>query len=81
MPEGDLIFWNSIITAFAGNGKVFEALEFLNKMEISSSGNLKPNVISWTAVSEVSHMANKMKNYCPYFFSFRIPESNPMPRP
>ncbi|XP_058084732.1 pentatricopeptide repeat-containing protein At2g13600-like [Magnolia sinica] len=47
MPERDYVSWNSIVTGCAVNGMVFEALEFLEKMQ--SLGNLMPNLVSWSA--------------------------------
>lgn len=48
MPERDSVTWNSVITACAANGMVYEALEFLEKMK--SLDYSMPNVVSWSAV-------------------------------
>ncbi|KAF2299326.1 hypothetical protein GH714_031554 [Hevea brasiliensis] len=48
MPRTDTVSWNSVITACASNGMVYEALEFLEKMKFS--GNSMPNLVSWSAV-------------------------------
>lgn len=48
MTERDCVSWNSIVTACAANGMVFEALEFLERM--SSSDDIMPNLVSWSAV-------------------------------
>ncbi|KAK0593540.1 hypothetical protein LWI29_038407 [Acer saccharum] len=48
MSERDCVSWNSVVTACAVNGMVFEALEFLERM--SSSDNKSPNLVSWSAV-------------------------------
>lgn len=48
MPQTDSVSWNSVITACAANGMVYEALEFLEKMK--SSDNSMPNLVSWSAV-------------------------------
>ncbi|KAK4840079.1 hypothetical protein QYF36_027210 [Acer negundo] len=48
MSERDCVSWNSVVTACAVNGMVFEALEFLERM--SSSDNKNPNLVSWSAV-------------------------------
>ena len=47
MPERDCVSWNSIITACAANGMVYEALGLLQNM---SAGGLTPNLVSWSAV-------------------------------
>lgn len=47
MPKRDCVSWNSIITACAANGLVYEALDLLQNM---SSGDLTPNLVSWSAV-------------------------------
>ncbi|KAF4380351.1 hypothetical protein F8388_024644 [Cannabis sativa] len=47
MPEKDCVSWNSVVTACAANGMVFEALEFLDRM---ASDKLTPNLVSWSAV-------------------------------
>lgn len=47
MPKKDLVSWNSIVTACASNGMVYEAWEFLQGM---SYDNLMPNLVSWSAV-------------------------------
>lgn len=47
MKERDCVSWNSIITACAANGRVFEALDYLNRMP---SDKLTPNLVSWSAV-------------------------------
>ncbi|PON81228.1 Tetratricopeptide-like helical domain containing protein [Trema orientale] len=47
MAEKDCVSWNSIVTACAANGMVYEALEFLDRM---SSDKLRPNLVSWSAV-------------------------------
>ncbi|KAL3846130.1 hypothetical protein ACJIZ3_003533 [Penstemon smallii] len=48
MFERDCVSWNSIITACASNGKVFQSLEFLEEM--SRENNLAPNLVSWSAL-------------------------------
>ncbi|KAJ0046381.1 hypothetical protein Pint_05115 [Pistacia integerrima] len=48
MTERDRVSWNSIVTACAANGMVYEALEFLEIM--SSLDNITPNLVSWSAV-------------------------------
>lgn len=48
MPERDCVSRNSVVTACAANGMVFEALEFLQRM--SSLDNTMPNLVSWSAV-------------------------------
>lgn len=48
MPETDLVSWNSMLTARAGNGMVFGALEILERM--LASGDPAPNLVSWSAV-------------------------------
>lgn len=48
MTEIDRVSWNSIVTACAANGKVYEALGLLERM--SCSENSKPNLVSWSAV-------------------------------
>ncbi|XP_061346806.1 pentatricopeptide repeat-containing protein At2g13600-like [Gastrolobium bilobum] len=47
MPQKDCVSWNSIITACAANGMVYEALDLLENM---SAGDLAPNLVSWSAV-------------------------------
>ncbi|XP_057441837.1 pentatricopeptide repeat-containing protein At2g13600-like [Lotus japonicus] len=47
MPQKDRVSWNSIITACAANGMVYEALDLLHNM---SEGELAPNLVSWSAV-------------------------------
>lgn len=47
MVQKDRVSWNSIITACAANGKVYEALDYLNRMH---SDKLTPNLVSWSAV-------------------------------
>lgn len=49
MTEADRVSWNSIVTACATNGHVYEALEFLEMMSYSSD-NPRPNLVSWSAV-------------------------------
>ncbi|XP_057507793.1 pentatricopeptide repeat-containing protein At2g13600-like [Actinidia eriantha] len=46
MPERDHVSWNSVVTACAANGMVYEALEFSEKMSDEST----PNLVSWSAV-------------------------------
>ncbi|KAI8006437.1 Pentatricopeptide repeat-containing protein [Camellia lanceoleosa] len=46
MPEKDCVSWNSLATACATNGVVYEALEVLEKMLDKST----PNIVSWSAV-------------------------------
>ncbi|KAK9292574.1 hypothetical protein L1049_020548 [Liquidambar formosana] len=48
MAERDCVSWNSVVTACAANGMVYEALELLEKM--SESENSAPNLVSWSAV-------------------------------
>lgn len=48
MLERDCVSWNSMVTACAANGWVFEALEFLDEM--SRGDNLAPNFVSWSAL-------------------------------
>ncbi|XP_015572652.2 pentatricopeptide repeat-containing protein At2g13600-like [Ricinus communis] len=48
MPHKDNVSWNSVITACATNGMVYEALEFLEKMR--SSDYPMPNLVTWSAV-------------------------------
>ncbi|KDP27473.1 hypothetical protein JCGZ_20129 [Jatropha curcas] len=48
MPRADRVSWNSVITACAANGMVYEALKFLEEMK--NSDNSMPNLISWSAV-------------------------------
>ncbi|XP_050203731.1 pentatricopeptide repeat-containing protein At2g13600-like [Mercurialis annua] len=48
MPETDSVSWNSVITACAANGMVYEALEFLEKMKLL--GTCLPNLVTWSAV-------------------------------
>lgn len=48
MTQLDRVSWNSIVTACAANGEVYEALGFLERM--SSSENTKPNLVSWSAI-------------------------------
>ncbi|GAB4826161.1 hypothetical protein Ancab_009028 [Ancistrocladus abbreviatus] len=48
MPEMDCVSWNSLISACAFNGMVYEALAYLGKM--SSLEDLSPNIVSWSAV-------------------------------
>lgn len=47
MPEKDCVSWNSIVTACAANGMVYEALNFLDGM---NSDKPSPNLVSWSAV-------------------------------
>ncbi|XP_015886664.3 pentatricopeptide repeat-containing protein At2g13600 [Ziziphus jujuba] len=47
MVEKDHVSWNSIITACATNGRVYEALDYLNRMH---SDKLTSNLVSWSAV-------------------------------
>ncbi|XP_030934687.1 pentatricopeptide repeat-containing protein At2g13600-like [Quercus lobata] len=47
MPKKDRVSWNSIVTACAANGMVYEALEFLERMSLEDS---MPNLVSWSAV-------------------------------
>ncbi|CAK7324227.1 unnamed protein product [Dovyalis caffra] len=49
MPEKDSVTWNSVITACAANGMVYEALEFLEKMKSLDYYSM-PNLVSWSAV-------------------------------
>ncbi|GLT41511.1 hypothetical protein SLA2020_155690 [Shorea laevis] len=48
MPEKDCVSRNSILTACAANGMVYEALDFLERMSLME--NSKPNLVSWSAV-------------------------------
>ncbi|KAK6926049.1 E motif [Dillenia turbinata] len=48
MPRKDRVSWNSIVTACANNGMVYEALEILEGMSLSADS--MPNLISWSAV-------------------------------
>ncbi|KAL3630722.1 hypothetical protein CASFOL_023706 [Castilleja foliolosa] len=48
MSERDCVSWNSIITACAANGRVFEALEFLENM--LREKDLMPNIVTWSAL-------------------------------
>ncbi|GFP88788.1 pentatricopeptide repeat-containing protein at2g13600 [Phtheirospermum japonicum] len=48
MLERDCVSWNSMVTACAANGRVFEALDFLEKM--SRENDLMPNFVSWSAL-------------------------------
>ncbi|KAJ7959380.1 Pentatricopeptide repeat-containing protein [Quillaja saponaria] len=48
MANMDRISWNSILTAFAANGMVYDALKLLEDM--SSFHGLTPNLVSWSAV-------------------------------
>ncbi|KAI4338000.1 hypothetical protein L6164_016356 [Bauhinia variegata] len=48
MPKRDSVSWNSIITACSANGMVYEALDLLQNL--SSLGDLTPNLVSWSAV-------------------------------
>ncbi|KAK6275349.1 hypothetical protein POUND7_005058 [Theobroma cacao] len=48
IPETDRVSWNAVVTACATNGKVYEALGFFERM--SSFENLRPNLVSWSAV-------------------------------
>ncbi|XP_010267513.1 PREDICTED: pentatricopeptide repeat-containing protein At2g13600-like [Nelumbo nucifera] len=48
MPKRDCVSWNSVITACAANGLVFEAFEFLENMRLQD--DLMPNVVSWSAM-------------------------------
>ncbi|XP_057950824.1 pentatricopeptide repeat-containing protein At2g13600-like [Malania oleifera] len=48
MPERDCVSWNSLATACAANGMVYEALECLERM--SDLDNSTPNLVSWSAV-------------------------------
>ncbi|KAG9452668.1 hypothetical protein H6P81_005572 [Aristolochia fimbriata] len=47
MPEKDTVSWNSVITGFAANGMVYEALKCLDTMRLS--GNVTPNLVTWSA--------------------------------
>ncbi|XP_062120050.1 pentatricopeptide repeat-containing protein At2g13600-like [Humulus lupulus] len=47
MPEKDCVSWNSVVTACAANGMVYEALNLLDRMP---SDKLKPNLVTWSAV-------------------------------
>ncbi|KAJ0971104.1 hypothetical protein J5N97_019063 [Dioscorea zingiberensis] len=47
MSERDCVSWNSVISGCAANGMVFDALEYLNSMELVDK--LKPNLVSWSA--------------------------------
>lgn len=47
MHKKDLVSWNSIITACAANGMVYESLDLLQNMY---QGEVKPNLVSWSAV-------------------------------
>ena len=47
MPHKDCVSWNSMVTACAANGMVYEALDFLDRMLLD---NLTPNLVSWSAV-------------------------------
>ncbi|KAJ8771346.1 hypothetical protein K2173_026523 [Erythroxylum novogranatense] len=48
MAKKDSVSWNSVITACAANGMVYEALDFLEKM--ACSDNMIPNIVSWSAI-------------------------------
>ncbi|OIT05139.1 PREDICTED: pentatricopeptide repeat-containing protein At2g13600-like [Nicotiana attenuata] len=48
MSERDCVSWNSVISAFAANGNLIEALEVLEKMSVED--HLAPNFISWSAL-------------------------------
>ncbi|KAL8148457.1 pentatricopeptide repeat-containing protein At3g16610-like [Apium graveolens] len=48
MEERDLVSWNTMIAACYANGKVDEALLFMQKMWVED--NLSPNLVSWSAV-------------------------------
>ncbi|XP_038686470.1 pentatricopeptide repeat-containing protein At2g13600-like [Tripterygium wilfordii] len=48
MHERDRVSWNSMLTACAANGMVYEALEFLERMSLVDS--FSPNLVSWSAV-------------------------------
>lgn len=47
MKEKDCVSWNSIITACADNGRVYEALHCLSRMTLDK---LTPNLVTWSAV-------------------------------
>ncbi|KAK7320820.1 hypothetical protein VNO77_30652 [Canavalia gladiata] len=49
MPQKDCVSWNSIITACAANGLVYEALDLLENMS-AVEGGLAPNLVTWSAV-------------------------------
>ncbi|XP_052211070.1 pentatricopeptide repeat-containing protein At2g20540-like [Diospyros lotus] len=46
MPSRDHVSWNSMVTACAANGMVYESLEVLEKMSDGSA----PNLVSWSAL-------------------------------
>ncbi|KAL7146102.1 hypothetical protein ABFS83_06G018700 [Erythranthe nasuta] len=48
MSERDCVSWNSMVTACTGNGRVFDALGFLEEM--SREDNFMPNFVSWSAL-------------------------------
>uniref|UniRef100_A0A2P2QVA0 Uncharacterized protein MANES_01G036700 n=1 Tax=Rhizophora mucronata TaxID=61149 RepID=A0A2P2QVA0_RHIMU len=48
MPDKDSVSWNSVVTACAANGMVYEALDFLHKMK--SLDYTVANLVSWSAV-------------------------------
>ncbi|CAN4085672.1 unnamed protein product [Withania somnifera] len=48
MSKRDCVSWNSVITAFAANGMLSEALDVFNKM--SAEDHLTPNFVSWSAL-------------------------------
>ncbi|GER33409.1 pentatricopeptide repeat-containing protein [Striga asiatica] len=48
MPIRDCVSWNSMVTACAANGRVFEALSFLEQM--LGENDLRPNVVTWSAL-------------------------------
>ncbi|XP_073039562.1 pentatricopeptide repeat-containing protein At2g13600-like [Primulina eburnea] len=48
MSTRDCVSWNSMVTACAANGLVFEAMEFSEAM--SKQSNSTPNLVSWSAL-------------------------------
>ncbi|KAG9134348.1 hypothetical protein Leryth_016237 [Lithospermum erythrorhizon] len=48
MGTRDRVSWNSMVTACAANGLVYEALEFLENMSLEDK--LKPNFVTWSAI-------------------------------
>lgn len=48
MVKRDCVSWNSMVTACTTNGKVFEALRFMEEM--LGKKDLKPNLVSWSAL-------------------------------
>ncbi|ESW18274.1 hypothetical protein PHAVU_006G027400 [Phaseolus vulgaris] len=64
LPERDLVFWTSMITAYGSHGQAYEALKLFTEMLQS---NVKPDRVSFLAVLSACGHAGLVDEGCHYF--------------